>query len=197
MPRFSFYGCGAEPVVVDNTPVYRASRRGTFAEIAGFPDARFRLHHARSRRPALVRDRGIVKTGSLRGRSCRIRAGRFTEAAACADDPDLGSRSTSAPSPSSRRSCRCRGVLYLFYETLFLQATYDRVIRTSSGSPANRRGADGVVNRSRASRRHAGRAALRGRAERLAPVYEYRAATVRRGGSGDAGGFDGTRPADA
>lgn len=166
---------GSRPgqVVVDNTPGYSLLGSDTFAEMAGVADARFlfvmrdpvaRLWSGIKHRLRAGIDAGTVAPEAV--------AARFTEAVEAPDDPDLARSdygrtiaALEAAVPKSRR-------LYLFHETLFSQAAYDRV--TDFLGVARGRARPGrEVNRSRAIDVRPDAAALARARERLAPVYDF------------------------
>ena len=116
--------------------------------------------------------------------SPEVAAARFTAALEDNENPDLARSdygrtiaALEAAVPESRR-------LYLFHETLFSQAAYDRV--TDFLGVARGRARPGrEVNRSRAIDVRPDAAALARARERLAPVYDFVREPVRPRGSGD------------
>jgi len=160
-------------VLVDNTPGYALLGPDTFAEMAAFADARFvfvmrdpvaRLWSGIKHRMRLRIDDGKAGPGAV--------AARFAAAVDAPDDPDMArsdyARTIAALEAAVSESRR----LYLFHETLFSQASYDRV--TDFLGIARGRARPGrEVNRSRTVDARPDAAALRRARERLAPVYGF------------------------
>ena len=166
---------GSRPgqVLVDNTPSYALLGAATFAEMAALADARFLFV---MRDPVARLWSGIdhrlgtrITDGTT---SPEVAAARFTAALEDNENPDLARSdygrtiaALEAAVPESRR-------LYLFHETLFSQAAYDRV--TDFLGVARGRARPGrEVNRSRAIDVRPDAAALARARERLAPVYDF------------------------
>jgi hypothetical protein len=166
-------GSRAGQVLVDNTPGYSLLGSGTFAEMAALGDARFvfvmrdpvaRLWSGIKHRMRHRIDEGTVAPSEV--------AARFAAAVEAPDDPDVARSdyvrtiaALEAAVPEGRR-------LYLFHETLFSQAAYDRV--TDFVGIARGRARPGrEVNRSRTVDARPDPAVVRRARERLAPVYDF------------------------
>ena len=174
MPTLLLDGSRRGQVVVDNTPGYALLGARTFAEMAALADARFLFVMRDPVDAALVRDQAsAARRGSIAGTVApEAAAARFTAAVEAPDDPDLARSdygrtiaALEAAVPESRR-------LYLFYETLFSQAAYDR-LTDFLGIARGRARPGREVNRSRAIDGRPDAAALARARERLAPVYDF------------------------
>jgi hypothetical protein len=164
---------GPDDLIVDNTPAYALLGPETFAEMAALADARFVF----VMRDPVERLWSGVKHGLRR----RIDEGsiapeqvvaRFERAIDADDDPNLARSDYPQTIAALEAAVDSSRVLYLFHETLFSQASYDRVTDFACVARQKVRTAR-VVNGSPTVAAKPPAATYARARERLAPVYDF------------------------